>query len=106
MNPDQSLGWVAALLGTTTLWAGTDATSARTAVRCFMCGAGRDRILASRVLTIVPHPLLDAHAFTTRFPRALGQMPSPDWLVALLRPDAQAPLASDDTVRAAVRDLL
>jgi DNA/RNA-binding domain of Phe-tRNA-synthetase-like protein len=33
-------------------------------------------------------------------------MPSPEWLVALLKPDASAPLASDDAVRGAVRDLL
>lgn len=58
------------------------------------------------MLTLDSHPLLDALAFTASFPQPLGSMPSPEWLVALLKPDAQAPLASDDTVRGAVRDVL
>ncbi|WNG13972.1 phenylalanine--tRNA ligase beta subunit-related protein [Cystobacter fuscus] len=52
------------------------------------------------------HPLLEAVAFETRFPAPLSQLPSPEWLVALLRPDAPAPLSADDAVRGAVRDLL
>jgi DNA/RNA-binding domain of Phe-tRNA-synthetase-like protein len=58
------------------------------------------------VLTIDPHPLLDALAFTTTFPGPLSSLPSPEWLTAFLKPDASAPLSSDDTVRGAVRDLL
>ncbi len=58
------------------------------------------------MLTVDPHPLLDVRAFTAAFPAPLGQSPSPDWLRALLATGAQAPLASDDAVRAAVRDLL
>lgn len=58
------------------------------------------------MLTIDSHPLLDALAFTASFPQPLSAMPSPEWLVALLKPDAQAPLSSDDTVRGAVRDVL
>ncbi|MCO5168864.1 MAG: phenylalanine--tRNA ligase beta subunit-related protein [Planctomycetes bacterium] len=57
-------------------------------------------------LTIDPHPLLDAGAFTTTFPRPLSEMPSPPWLLDLLRVDAPAPLQRDEAVRAAVRDLL
>lgn len=53
-----------------------------------------------------PHPLLDLRAFETELPAPLSDLPSPDWLRALLALDAQAPLASDDGVRAAVRDLL
>jgi DNA/RNA-binding domain of Phe-tRNA-synthetase-like protein len=53
-----------------------------------------------------PHPLLDARAFETDFAAPLSEQPSPDWLKALLAVDADAPLRSDDTVRAAVRDLL
>lgn len=52
------------------------------------------------------HPLLDAAHFVTTFPRPLADCPAPEWLVALLRPDAEAPLASDDGVRGHVRDLL
>jgi DNA/RNA-binding domain of Phe-tRNA-synthetase-like protein len=58
------------------------------------------------VLTVDPHPSLDTLAFTTTFPTALGALPSPEWLVALLKPDAAAPLSSDDTVRGTVRDML
>lgn len=53
-----------------------------------------------------PHPLLDAVAFSTTFAASLGEMGPAEALAALLRLDAPAPLRSDDTVRAAVRDLL
>lgn len=58
------------------------------------------------MLTIDPHPLLDALAFTTTFPGPLSSLPSPEWMTAFLKADASAPLSSDDTVRGAVRDLL
>ncbi|MCI0455438.1 MAG: hypothetical protein L0Z62_00490 [Gemmataceae bacterium] len=58
------------------------------------------------MLTIDPHPLLDLRAFVTTFPRALGEMPSPPEVQALLSLDAPAPLRSDDAVREAVRQLL
>jgi DNA/RNA-binding domain of Phe-tRNA-synthetase-like protein len=58
------------------------------------------------MLTADPHPLLDLRAFVTSFPRPLAEMPSPPELVALLSPDAPAPLHSDDSVRDAVRALL
>jgi DNA/RNA-binding domain of Phe-tRNA-synthetase-like protein len=57
-------------------------------------------------LGIDPHPLLDAGAFAARLAGPLGEVPSPDWLTALLRLDADAPLASDENVRTAVRKLL
>jgi DNA/RNA-binding domain of Phe-tRNA-synthetase-like protein len=53
-----------------------------------------------------PHPLLDLRAFVSDFPRPLGELPSPPDLVARLKADAPAPLASDDSVREAVRALL
>lgn len=57
-------------------------------------------------LAVTDHPLLDAQAFVTRFPAPLADAPGPQWLHALLKLDAPAPLASDDLVRAAVRDAL
>lgn len=53
-----------------------------------------------------PHPLLAAGIFVTRFDRPLGELPTPEWVLAALRPGATALLASSDAVRAAVRDLL
>lgn len=58
------------------------------------------------MLTVQPHPLLDVRAFSTTFPAPLGQLVSPPWLSDLFSLTADAPLRTDDTVRAAVRDLL
>lgn len=63
--------------------------------------------VVTEALTIEAHPLLRAAAFTTEFPAPLGEITSPDWLVSLLRGDAQAPFsAADGSLRSAVRDLL
>jgi DNA/RNA-binding domain of Phe-tRNA-synthetase-like protein len=56
-------------------------------------------------LDIAPHPLLDAVVFDATFDRELGSI-DPSSLAPLLALDASAPLRADDTVRAAVRDLL
>jgi DNA/RNA-binding domain of Phe-tRNA-synthetase-like protein len=58
------------------------------------------------MLDVDPHPSLAYAAFTTELPRPLGQMPSPDWLKALLALDATAPVARTEELRAAVRDML
>ncbi|MGK4001918.1 phenylalanine--tRNA ligase beta subunit-related protein [Sorangium sp. So ce1036] len=58
------------------------------------------------MLTIAPHPLLDAAAFVTTFPAPLGELPVSEALRGLLSGEASAPFRSDDAVRAAVRDLL
>jgi DNA/RNA-binding domain of Phe-tRNA-synthetase-like protein len=58
------------------------------------------------MLTVDLHPLLDLRAFVTRFPRPLGDLPSPPDLQALFALEAPAPLRSDDAVREAVRQLL
>lgn len=58
------------------------------------------------MLTLDPHPLLELSAFVTTFPHALGDMSSSPELRALLTLDAAAPLASDDSIREAVRALL
>jgi DNA/RNA-binding domain of Phe-tRNA-synthetase-like protein len=57
-------------------------------------------------LTIDAHPLLQAGVFTTTFPATLAEMPEAEWLVDLLRLDAEAPLLRSEQVRATVRDLL
>ena len=44
-------------------------------------------------------------AYVLVFPEALGDLVSPDWLVALLRLDTDAPLAPDDETRKTVRDV-
>lgn len=58
------------------------------------------------MLSADSHPLLDAAAFTATFPRALGEMPTPPQLFALLSLEAKAPLSSSDEVRGHIRDLL
>ena len=57
-------------------------------------------------VVVDPHPLLEPGVFAARLPAALGDSVTPDWLAALLRLDAEAPLASDEAVRTAVRKLL
>lgn len=57
-------------------------------------------------LRIAAHPALDAGAFVTDFPVALGALSAPSELTQLLLPGASAPIASNDDVRKAVRDLL
>ena len=53
-----------------------------------------------------PHPLLRLAAFVTSFPAPLGELATPAAVLELLRADGPAPLARDEAVRAAVRDLL
>ena len=60
----------------------------------------------NHVMKIESHPLLDLRAFTTTFPRPLGETPTPADILALLSLHADAPFISDDAVREAVRDLL
>ena len=62
--------------------------------------------MALPAITIDDHAALEAGVFVTEFPRALGEMETPPACLALLRAGAAAPMASDDAVRKAVRDLL
>ena len=57
-------------------------------------------------MIVESHPLLDLLAFTTTFPRPLGEMPTPPETMALLSLQGDAPLKSDDAVREAVRAML
>ncbi|MHC4972037.1 MAG: phenylalanine--tRNA ligase beta subunit-related protein [Planctomycetota bacterium] len=57
-------------------------------------------------LAVDPHPSLRFGAFTTALPAPLGEIAAPDWLVALLALDADAPLQREEEVRKDVRDLL
>lgn len=54
------------------------------------------------VPAVDPHPLLCLESFAATLPRPLGELPSPEWLTALLR----GPACADEELRAAVRDLL
>lgn len=58
------------------------------------------------MITIESHPVLKVRAFTTAFEVPLGESPSPEWLTALLRLEAESPFAPDEGVRTAIRDLL
>lgn len=58
------------------------------------------------VVAVAPYPALALQLLHFELPRPLADVPSPPWLVAMLRPDAPAPLGAGDGVRAAVRDLL
>lgn len=58
------------------------------------------------MLTYADHPLLHPAAFSTTFPTPLGELPSPDWLVAALVLEADAPVQRSEEKRKAVRDLL
>ncbi|MBL8750022.1 MAG: hypothetical protein JNK78_12735 [Planctomycetes bacterium] len=57
-------------------------------------------------LPTVTYPGLALHALTASMPKAIEHLPSPPWLVDLLRPDAEAPVRGGEEVRTAVRDLL
>jgi DNA/RNA-binding domain of Phe-tRNA-synthetase-like protein len=58
-------------------------------------------------LAVPDHPLLQLEAFVAELPDALEHCPSPDWLRAGLRLDAETPLSPpDESVRKAVRELL
>lgn len=58
------------------------------------------------MISIDPHPLLDAVSFTHRFAQPLGALATDQSLLDLLKVDAPAPLHSSDEVREAVRALL
>lgn len=58
------------------------------------------------LLRTAPHPTLRARAFTTVFPRPLGELPSPAWLTALFALEAEAPVRRDEPLREAIRALL
>ncbi len=56
-----------------------------------------------------PHPLLRAPSFVATFSQTLSELPSPAWLVELLRLDAGVPAElppTDETMRKHVRELL
>jgi DNA/RNA-binding domain of Phe-tRNA-synthetase-like protein len=59
------------------------------------------------MLTVDPHPLLDLRAFTTTFPRPLGEVKTPPAAVnALFDSTPTVPMTADDAVREAVRVML
>jgi DNA/RNA-binding domain of Phe-tRNA-synthetase-like protein len=57
-------------------------------------------------LDVDEHPLLDLGTLQAELPAAVGDSVSPDWLVALLSAEAQAPLQRNEAARGAVRDML
>jgi DNA/RNA-binding domain of Phe-tRNA-synthetase-like protein len=61
---------------------------------------------ASFQIEVEAHPLLRPTAFTTQFPRPLGEMPSPSWLIDTLALEADVPIHRDGELRLAVRNML
>jgi DNA/RNA-binding domain of Phe-tRNA-synthetase-like protein len=57
-------------------------------------------------IEVEPHPLLRPAAFTTTFPRALGDLSTPRWISDLLDLDAKVPIHRDEALRMRVRDML
>ncbi|MBQ7569093.1 hypothetical protein IJT17_09885 [bacterium] len=61
-------------------------------------------------ITMDPHPLLHAICFTTHFPMPIGELPQPEWLTDLLKPEptlAPVPLAPvSEEYRKSIRQLL
>ncbi|NOT31344.1 MAG: hypothetical protein HOP15_12935 [Planctomycetes bacterium] len=62
--------------------------------------------LASVELVVEPHALLCMAAFTSVFPRSLGETPAPTWLTALLALACDTPVQRDEPTREAIRVLL
>lgn len=61
---------------------------------------------ASVELVVEAHALLRGAAFTSVFPRPLGETPAPAWLTALLALECDAPVQRDEPTREAIRALL
>ena len=60
----------------------------------------------AETLHIDEHPLLRVGAFVTTFSEPLSEIPTASQVRALLEPEAPSPFSRDESVRAAVRDLL
>jgi len=58
------------------------------------------------MLTVDSHPALDLRALTVELPGSLGEIASSPTLLAGLAANAEVPMASSDTVRLEVRNLL
>lgn len=57
-------------------------------------------------VTLANHPTLRAAAFVTVFARPIAELASPEWLVALLRDDAEAPVRRPENVQGEIRDMM
>jgi DNA/RNA-binding domain of Phe-tRNA-synthetase-like protein len=58
------------------------------------------------MLEITPHPRLEAVVLTATLPDCVEAMPSPEWLTALLNPQANAPVKPAQDLKDAVRAML
>jgi DNA/RNA-binding domain of Phe-tRNA-synthetase-like protein len=58
------------------------------------------------MLSLDPHPLLAVGAFETEWPAPLRDVPSPEWLLELLSPEAATPVSTSDEVRQQLRTVL
>lgn len=62
--------------------------------------------MPTETVHIDPHPLLKLGLIHAEYPTRLADMASPDWLIALMAQDAEAPIARGEETRGRVRDLL
>ena len=58
------------------------------------------------MIEIEPHPLLDCGLFVSEFPQQMGEIPPNDAIVQYHCTSAEAPVSSNDEIRAAVRNVL
>ena len=58
------------------------------------------------MVQVEDHPLLRVAAFSTTFAAPLGALATPPAVLAALAPNAAAPVARDEALRGAVRDML
>lgn len=61
---------------------------------------------ATMKILSVPLPACRFYALQATLPVPLGELPSPDWLQAWLRPGADVPLQPPEALRSVVRDML
>ena len=55
---------------------------------------------------LADHPTLHAVAFATTFAQPIAELASPEWLVALLRDDADAKVRRPEDVQGEIRDMM
>ncbi len=58
------------------------------------------------MIRVDEHPLLEPKVFSSRFPKALADLPTPSTILAYYDLEAEAPLSPDEATKKSVRDCL